>query len=305
MSLPKTPSDNTNAIQAVFNSTGVPVVQRQVLLLPSSIVAADDTEKEATVLTIGSAAGRAVLDALTAAAQRTALGIVDLTDEENSALAHANTVCAFTYPSVLAKFPALAKPSQPGSAWVQSAGTGTAAVTRVASGSRGGALQLTTGASGGEIDFVAGAVADGVFAGSFVDDLVAATSKWHVEYTAKVTSTPGATTEWGLGWISPPGTPGPMMGVRGAQSTAKFRMFKGGTATGVNSTVSIDTNWHRFRMWGNGDGLIYFSVDNETPVTLSTTWGAAAGPFVNLIQASSQQTVLLGAARYRVDGMVA
>ncbi|MEP6651811.1 MAG: hypothetical protein ABJA82_00540 [Myxococcales bacterium] len=250
------------------------------------------------------AAGRALLTAASAAAQRAALGISDVTEEASNELVHANTVCAFTLPSVLVTFPALAKPGAAGSAWAQTAGSGTAAITRVASGIRGGALQLTTGASGGEIDLAAGPVADAAFGGSFVDDLVAATSKWHVEYVAKITSTPGATTEWGLGWISPPGLIGPMMGVRGAQSTAKFRMFQGNTATGVNSTINIDTNWHRFRMWANGDTLIYFSVDNETPVTLSTTWGAAASPFAWLVQASSSQTVLLAGARYRVDGVV-
>ena len=54
MSLPKTPSGNTSSIQSIVNSTGVPVAQRLVLQLPASIVATDDTEKEATVLTFTS-----------------------------------------------------------------------------------------------------------------------------------------------------------------------------------------------------------------------------------------------------------
>lgn len=257
-------------------------------------------------------AGRLLLAAATAAAERSALGLSDLTDEDTNELAHANTVCAFTYPSTLWRPSLLPKIGTLGSDWtalaVGSGALGNSGKGIVTSGVRGGANSITTGASASSsLDLISTVNGLALYGGAIMDDLVAATSKWHLEFVAALTTTPDAQTEFGEGFIDPGGSVVLLAGIRGASSITKFRLFKSGTSTGVNSTVNWDGNPHRFRVWANGDGLIYFSVDNETPVTLSTTWGAAATPYVHLGNGTTAaaQTANLWAPRYRTMGMVA
>ncbi len=253
-------------------------------------------------------AGRALLAAATAAAERQAIGLSDLSDGELAGLAHANTVCGFTYPSELWTGDFVAKIGTLGSKWTALLG-GSGAVSIAQTGTRGGGNTLTTGATAASyvqlISCINGLAAYG---SALMDDLIAATSKWHVESVFKFTSTPDAVTEGGIGWIAPDGTPEPVFGVRGHQSTTKFRCYVPGTATGVDSTVSIDTNPHRGRMWANGNGTIYFSIDGETAIPLTgyvTSKPAAAYVTLSNNATAAAQTMILSQTRYRTHGLIA
>jgi hypothetical protein len=261
-------------------------------------------------------AGRAMSAAADATAQRVLLGLTDLGDEAVNELVHANTVCAFTKPSVCKAFSNHAKVGTLGSEWTALVG-GTGALGNSGKGvaisswpGGGGANILTTGATASSyVQLIS--IVDGLslMGGAMIDNLVSATGKWHMETVFKISTTPGANTQIGVGWVDSSGADQLLVGVRGAQSTTKFRVFKGGTSTGTNSAVSIDTSPHRFRMWGNGDGKVYFSVDYETPVELSgVTWAdTVAAPFVAMANGATAaaQTIYLGTTRYRVNGAVA
>lgn len=76
MALNKNPSGTDEALQAIFNSTGVPVAQRKALQLPASIVATDSAEKEATVLTFTAPAPAAASVPLSAMANLAANSVI-------------------------------------------------------------------------------------------------------------------------------------------------------------------------------------------------------------------------------------
>lgn len=262
------------------------------------------------------ATGRDVIRSATPAAAREALELPDLTDAANSELAHANTVCAFTYPSECEVFGGAAKPGTVGSKWGANLATGSGGLGNsgkgvVTTGVRGGAVQLTTGATASSGSWLIGVVNGlGIYGAALMDDLVGATSKWHIEAVLRIDTTPDAETEIGIGWIDPGGGLAPLwFGMRGAQSTANFRLFRSGTATGINSTVAIVPGVpFRLRVWANGDGKIYASVNNETPIELTgQAWGQAAAPYVGVTNGSTAaaQTITVWPVRYRSDGMVA
>ncbi len=261
-------------------------------------------------------AGRAMAAASDAAAQRTLLSLTDVTDEASAELAHANSVCSFTYPSVSKVFRNNTKIGTLGNDWTLLTG-GSGALGNSGKGvatsgwaGGGGANILTTGATASSyVQLISCVNGLAILGGAMIDNLVSATAKWHFETVFKISTTPNSNTEIGVGWVDSGGGDQLLVGVRGAQSTTKFRVFKGGTSTGANSTVSIDTNPHRFRMWGNGDGKVYFSVDYESAIQLSgATWAdTVAAPYVTVQNGSTAaaQTVYLSTARYRVDGVVA
>lgn len=74
------------------------------------------------------------------------------------------------------------------------------------------------------------------------------------------------------------------LGVDGGRSTGFFASGRGnavGSTEGATSTVAIDTNWHRFRLWTiRGGTLVFLQVDNETPVSFSSTIANDLSPFV-------------------------
>ena len=252
------------------------------------------------------AQARALLAETTQAGQRSALGLVDLTDEASGELANAVANCGFTYPSKLWTADALAKIGTLGSKWTPLIG-GTGAVSIVQTGERGGVNEITTGGTGSSsvqlISCINGLASYGA---ALMNDLTASDSKWHVQFDFKLTAAVDNVTELGMGWISPGGSPGPLLGVRGHQSTSFFRLFIMGSSTGVDSTRPVDINvWHRARMWAGGDGKIYASIDNETPMELSGyTYGTEATPFASFSNnaTGAARKWRTGSAHYRVDG---
>lgn len=255
------------------------------------------------------AVARAFLAATTEAGQRAALGLLDLTDEASAELAHAKSVCAFANPTKLWFADALAKLGTFGSKWTTLLG-GTGNVSIVQTGERGGVNEITTGATASSyVQLISCINGLASYGGAMMNDLTAADSKWHVQFDFKLTAAVDNVTELGFGWISPGGAPGPVVGVRGAQSTGFYRLYVSGSSTGVNSTVAIDTNvWHRARMWGNGDGKIYASIDGETPIQLTGySYGTEAAPYGNFLNngtAAARKWRTAG-IYYRVDGNLA
>jgi hypothetical protein len=256
------------------------------------------------------ATGRSLLTCASAAACRTALGITDVSTLESDAIAHANSVVAFTYsPHFVWHPPAAAKFSSFGSQWSALVG-GTGATAGVVTGERGGATQLTTGATASStVELIDVPNGLGIYGTSFTDDLVAAGSKWHVQWDMKITTVPDSQTMFEAGWVQPNGGAlGVMVGVQGSGSTANYRLFIHGGA-GVTGSVAIDTKRHRFRMWHDGGvatGTVNWTIDNVAQTALTgVTWGVAATPYFRMQNGSTAaaQTAILYDAIYQVDGV--
>jgi hypothetical protein len=142
----------------------------------------------------------------------------------------------------------------------------------------------------------------GVFGPDVMPDLVAAASRWHLEFDFRVNSTPDANLQFGQGWIDPAGSATMFIGVNATQ--AKFQLIRTGGVT-ANSTVNVDTGRHRARMWANGGtpGTVYFSIDGETPVAKTgVAWGTTAGPYGTIV-ATATQNVNLFHSIYVIEGV--
>ena len=235
-----------------------------------------------TAISDSTVTGRALLTATDAAAARAALGIDDVTTIETQSIVHAKTVCSFAYPPFVWRANCVSKPGSAGSEWggvVLSASSTNVADT---SGETGGSFVMTTsGASGGQAEWIGVNNGLGTYGSSVMPDLVRAQDKWHLEFDFKLNSTPDAQTIFGQGWADSGGGTTLMIGVQGSGSTTKFRLFAtGGFA--VNSTINIDTARHRARVWANGStpGTIFASIDGETPISMSSvTFGTMATPY--------------------------
>lgn len=236
-----------------------------------------------TAISDSTATGRALITAASAAAARTVLGIDDVSTLLSQSIAHAKQVCNFAFSPNVWHADGVSKPGTAGGRWgtvILSAGSTN--VADVAGETGGGWVLTTSGASGGIIELLSVPNGLGLYGASLMPDLVAAASRWHVEYDFRVNSTPDAQTNLGCGWAKPDSTQGPVLGIQGASSTTKWRLFTPG-GSGVSSTVNIDTARHKARIWANGatPGTIFFSVDGETPVSIaSVAWGQAACPYM-------------------------
>jgi hypothetical protein len=110
------------------------------------------------------------------------------------------------------------------------------------------------------------------------------TSKWYMAARFKSTPTTGA----GItGIIGAAPTTALAQGINvGLNNAAGNGAFKGSTTDGtpvtVASTIINDGNYHIHELWSNGDGKLYYSVDDETPVSVSDTHfpTVACGPIV-------------------------
>lgn len=190
-----------------------------------------------------------------------------------------------------------------GSRWAAALLGGSSSQTLVTSGAgeRGGGLQLSTGATAGsQCQLLSVPNGLGIFGGQVMDDLVASTSKWYCLHSFRLVTTPDAATTIAMGWVSSAGTPGPSLGVRGANSTTLLRSFLYGSATGVNSSVSADTSWHVGRMFNNGTSSPACAYDNEAVKYFTPAWGANAAPYIIVENGATAaaQTIVMGASIY-------
>lgn len=225
--------------------------------------------------------GRALLTAASAAAQRTALGLLDLSGVEMSALAHANSVCAFTKLPTVWRAYMNPKTATAASKWITHDIGGTGGIVQIVTGADVGGREITTGATANSYCQLS-SLEGSTYVQPLSAELIGA--KWHFECDFKLVTAIDNVTELGIGFNDGALSYGrPLIGVRGHQSTGFFRCFLGVSATGANSTVAVDLNvWHKLRMWSDGTaGTIYFSVDGETAIALTGLASTGVvGPYI-------------------------
>lgn len=238
---------------------------------------------------------------LTASATAAGLGLTSVLQAE---LAHANLVCGFTNPSEALVVDMREAVGAGNAGFKSNSLVNSGALTRVFTTDDAGSKQVTSGATATSWAQLY-SLADTCYVEPTFPDTI--NSRWHFECNMKVTTAPDANTSIGFGVADKDLTPGFVVGVRGAQSTTKYRLFIWGTSTGVNSSVSVDTNWHRFRAWCAGGTTVYFQVDSETPVSITLTSTGVVGPFLDVRNGgtAAAQTIRTRYAIYRYDGQVA
>ncbi len=300
------------AKQIVSDGQAYPV--RETLKLASSFTITDSPSTGETIVDGGgvegmTAVGLAIATAPTYAAVRTLLGLVDIETQESKSIAHAKAVCNFAFAPAIWRASAVQAFGSSGSPWPSNILSSSSTRTVDSAGETGGSTLFTTsGLSGGQCQWLSVSNGLGVFAPSAMPDLVRAQDRWHCEFDFRLNSTPDAQTELGVGWIATDGTGGPSIGVRGAQSTSFFRLFMGGTSTGVNSTIAVDAARHRARIWANGatPGTIYGSIDDEAPISMTgVAFGKAAGPYGQITNGTTlaAQNVNMFDAIYCFEGV--
>jgi len=249
---------------------------------------------------------RSIGAAADAAAARAVLGIGDMASFANDAIAEANSVCGFSVSPRVLVMDMNNKPGTLSSPWLTAGATGTGAISRVATGADVGARELTTGATaGGAMQLYAIEGAD--YCTPLISELIG--TKWFVAFDFKVTTTVDANTQLAVGWNSLGLASGkPVLGVYGPSSTTKFRLHLMQSSTGANSTIDIDGNWHRCRMWSDGTaGTVYARVDGESAFSLT---GLSAmgivGPFFHTYHPTSSgaQSVRNRMCVYIVEGQI-
>jgi hypothetical protein len=137
-----------------------------------------------------------------------------------------------------------------------------------------GAASLTSGGAtaGGTIDVTTGASASSgggqrAQAGSATIIPTASTKIWHIAFSAKVSTAVDAQTTFTCAGVAGQGV---FVGIDGSNSATKWSArFTPGSSFFLTSTINIDTSYHLFECWCNGASW-FFSVDNETPVTLTS-----------------------------------
>lgn len=228
-----------------------------------------------------STAGFALIAAADVPAERALLGLVDLTSMDNAALARANLLCKFTNPAFGRRLAMNSQLGTLGNPWRQNLGASGAQSTPATGGGEG--IKLSTGAASTTI--TGQLSSDGAaFGQPWTPDLVLASSKWYVQWDFQFLTVPTANTHLYLGWVATNGSAfGPGIGVFGSGSTTKYAFAKHNAATITPSTVSIDTNTHRARMWHDGavtPGTVFFQFDAEAPISIAgVTMGTPAAPY--------------------------
>lgn len=260
-----------------------------------------------TAISDSTATGRALLTAASASAARTVLGIEDVSTIETQSISHAKTVCNFAYQPFVWRANCISKPGSAGSEWGGVILSASSTNTADTSGETGGSFIMTTsGASGGQVEWLGVNNGIGTYGSSVMPDLVRAQDRWHLEFDFKLNSTPDAQTTFGQGWADSGGGTTMFLGVLGSSSTAKYRFWQG--ATGALSTISVDTARHRARVWANGGtpGTVFFSIDNETPISVAgVTWGTMATPYGKISNGTTlaAQNVNLYQSIYVLEGV--
>lgn len=241
--------------------------------IQGSIVAADISDS--------TAAGRAMLTAADAAAQRALLSIEDIGDLRNYAIARAKALLGLTSPpTVVVDEPFVLPTGAAGSFFTSGASTNVAALN-------GGWKQITTSATpGNAVNLVNGAF------GQVVGNVGA--QKWYQLWLFKLDSAADSTAQVQLGWINTAfSLDEPCVGIQGPASTTKFRAFDG--AAGVTSAVDLDQAVGIIEHWGDGAGNVYAAVNGESGKTYATAKTQAVTPFVQAVAGSGgAQAVSLG-----------
>lgn len=149
----------------------------------------------------------------------------------------------------------------------------------------GGSVKLSTGATASSRARIALGLTSGLTVSSWLK--LHTTEKFYCVTKFTVTTTPDAQTLIWLPYMLS-GNQTVVVGVLGSTSTTKFAM-QAGTTTPVASTVDIDTGTHTIELWGRGTTTMYFSVDNEPPIS-SVHAGAVAGPSCPIYEATNGTT---------------
>jgi hypothetical protein len=206
------------------------------------------------------------------------------------AINRASTLLSVANPVVALEESFAAKPGQTSSYFTTAEGTVADVTTK-----NGGWKSLSTAGSGG----TSAAFYNGQN-GGMVSNV--GTQKWYMLYKFAVSTAVDAVTRVAIGFIDVgQSADQPTFGVRGASSTTKFR-FTDQTA-GVNSTIDIDTAVHTAEMWCTGTGVIYGSIDGETPVSYTTAKTAACQAYAQVLEGATAavRTAQFGHCIYITD----
>ncbi len=235
-----------------------------------------------------SAIGRSILTASTATAARSALGVSDIGDLRNYAIARAIAVLGLTNPTVVVDESFVSNPR------VTSGGNATSPSFFA------GVATNVTSLSGGWKKITAGAVAGNTSAWQNYELSTAqvvsnvGTQKWYQLWLVKLDAAADSTAQVQFGWIDTGfSVVQPLVGMQGPSSTTKFRAYDG--TTGATSSVNLDTSVHVIEHWGAGGGSINISVDGESAASYTTAKTNAVSPFVQVVTGSGgAQSASLG-----------
>jgi hypothetical protein len=210
----------------------------------------------------GTAAGRALMTAADAAAQRALLSITDVGDLRNYAIADAIALLGIATPQVVVDESFNCQPGAGNS--VFNAVGGTLAQSTLA---QGGWFKLTTAAGAGSNATTHNNQRQIVVTNP-------STKKWYVLFDFAVSSALNADSNLRLGlYDASLGTAnGVYLGVSGATDPTKFGFFqeKAAATVGVLSSVAVDLDVvKRGRMWSDGAGHVYGSFNGESSKTFN------------------------------------
>jgi hypothetical protein len=236
--------------------------------------------------------GRSLMTTASATTARALLGVSDIGDQRNAAIARAMALCGFTSPPRVWHASMDPAPTTLASAWGTKTGAGT--ITRILTGADIGSREVAATSGGGY------ALVGRSEAPSFVDPITANAigTRWYTRYWMKITSTVpvDGTSDLGFGLqgLDSTYTDFIVLGANGGVSGTKFALQKF-AGSSVLSSVSIDGNWHLFETWSNPDTDatgVYGSVDSESAIHLAglASFTQGLGPWLHVYAGGANQS---------------